>query len=126
MDKICAICGEHFETKQYNKKYCCEACYKVGKQQKRNQRKYERNCTVCKKLFISKSQRALYCSKACYKEYHSKPNVELRKRREETPKAKPTYTIGKKLKDLTFEQGLNYGKISYQRQVEAMRKKRTG
>lgn len=80
----CAVCGEKFQTEQYNRKYCSPECKKIGQkpliqkhQREYNQREKERRkqqqsefigkCKICGNPVKRDSGRLKYCSDECVK-----------------------------------------------------------
>ena len=141
MERICPICEISFEAVMPCERYCSERCRNVGheitqikalrkRQRERIKKKpgYSKICEVCGKAFTGKSANAKYCSEKCRKERNKKARLakiackSLVNCVEHIPKTKPVYKIGKKLEDMTERQLLDYGKLSYQKQIEAMRK----
>ena len=106
--KVCPVCGMEFETKAGKKKYCSDRC--------RQKRDYEqvKNWDEERKARFREQQR----------------NYERKKAEERKKPQKTKYVYEKPertLEKMTPNQLLNYGKLSYQKQVEAMRnQKRTG
>ena len=78
----CAVCGKVFESEQWNAKYCCQKCYKIGSkpaqkesykkylQRKAEQRRVEQSaivgkCEICGEPVLRESGRRKYCSNEC-------------------------------------------------------------
>lgn len=127
MEKTCPICGKSFKTKT-SKKHCSKECSKAAKKindKKRRQARKEaraatlnKTCATCGKAFVARQYNQKYCCQKCAR-------TELRKSRQpfnyqikEENATKPKRT----LESMTPEELLNYGKISYQKQIEAMEK----
>ena len=75
----CVVCGDDFEAKHKNTKYCSDTCRKIKREN--IPLEHLRICINCGKKFINSNGRIKFCDEQCRSihKYNYKPNINLNK-----------------------------------------------